>query len=419
MKIQTAVLVLLGLADLACDGNPGKEEVIGDRPTDTAEVSADALIGPTVIEEALNHMTSSASPGMGQCTNAASTGSSLIWPWPATVVLCPNLTYNKLDSNRSHDLKLDLYLPPNYAAIKPLPLIVWVHGGGWNFGDRVGSTMAPVKALASTYGFAVAAVSYRQTAVNLALNSAYYNYEQTQAASFPEPLRDVKTAIQWLRIQAGSVLDPNRVGAWGWSAGGHLVSLLGLTDGVAAFSGRYSSSSAVKGVVAMSPPGDFTTFPFNGSWDETVSPPVPKYTAPQTSRSAQGSRWFAEHLLDNVANSIDTNPNSPAYNAAAVSAVSPASWIHLSSTPTPLLMIHGIWDATVPIESSRAFNAAWQRASAQYTDMPPFAYVEEQDGMPGAPNPGYGSHGSPWSYIVNKVLAGEPNPVAAFFQQWL
>jgi len=107
--------------------------------------------------------------------------------------------------------RLDLFLPVQ-PVDKPLPIIVWVHGGGWDMGDRHDRTAVPLTA----YGYAVASIDYRLS----------------QQATFPAQIEDCKGAVRWLRANAKKYdLDPDHVGVWGASAGGHLVALLGTTGG--------------------------------------------------------------------------------------------------------------------------------------------------------------------------------------------
>lgn len=108
-------------------------------------------------------------------------------------------------------LGLDLYLP-DPAQSTPVPLVIWVHGGGWRAGSKNG-TDAP-----DTLGddYAVASIDYRLSGIE----------------TFPAQIHDVKAAVRWLRAHAAEYsLDPERFGAWGSSAGGHLVALLGVTCG--------------------------------------------------------------------------------------------------------------------------------------------------------------------------------------------
>src|SRR5205085_4082805 len=97
--------------------------------------------------------------------------------------------------------RLDLYLPPEGAA---RPLIVWIHGGGWEGGNK---RSCPAKAMVAR-GYAVASVEYRLS----------------QHAIYPAQIEDCKAAIRWLRANASEYgIDPKRIGVWGASAGGHLV----------------------------------------------------------------------------------------------------------------------------------------------------------------------------------------------------
>ncbi|WP_393915971.1 alpha/beta hydrolase fold domain-containing protein [Halostreptopolyspora alba] len=108
------------------------------------------------------------------------------------------------------ELRLDLYRPT--SPDERVPVVLWLHGGGWFAGDR---TLAPDLAeRARSSGCAVASVEYRLSG----------------QALFPAQLHDVRAAIRFLRTHADVYrLDPRGVGAWGSSAGGHLAALAGLT----------------------------------------------------------------------------------------------------------------------------------------------------------------------------------------------
>jgi acetyl esterase/lipase len=114
-----------------------------------------------------------------------------------------------------HELqKLDLYLPEAFQ--QPPALIVFVHGGGWRAGNKDKPQALPFL----KQGYAVASINYRLS----------------QHAIFPAQIQDCKAAIRWLRAKAKTYgYDPNRIGVWGPSAGGHLVALLGTTDGISEF----------------------------------------------------------------------------------------------------------------------------------------------------------------------------------------
>lgn len=155
-----------------------------------------------------------------------------------------NIEYATPGPVGSEPVKLDLYVPKTGDG--PFPLIVWVHGGGWESGDK-----NPCPALIlMPEGFAIASVNYRLTDV----------------APFPAQIEDVKAAVRWLRAHAKeNKLDPERFGAWGASAGGHLVALLGTSCGVkeleGAELGNAEQSSRVQAVCDWYGPTDFTKFP--------------------------------------------------------------------------------------------------------------------------------------------------------------
>lgn len=133
--------------------------------------------------------------------------------------------------------ELDLYVP---AGDGPFPLIIWVHGGAW----RAGSKENPPALRHLEQGYAVASINYRLS----------------QHAVFPAQLEDCKAAVRWLRANAAQHrLDPNRFAAWGASAGGHLVALLGTTGDVKTFDvGEHlDQSSAVQAVADWFGPTDF------------------------------------------------------------------------------------------------------------------------------------------------------------------
>lgn len=137
--------------------------------------------------------------------------------------------------------KLDLYLPEK--APGPVPVIIWVHGGGWQNGTKDGCP--PLRAGYLERGYAVASLGYRLSS----------------HAIFPAQIEDCKAAIRWLRAHAQEHgLDPQRFGVWGSSAGGHLVALLGTTGDVKEFetSPNREVSSRVQAVCDYYGPTDFT-----------------------------------------------------------------------------------------------------------------------------------------------------------------
>jgi len=125
-----------------------------------------------------------------------------------------DITYETIPGYRP--LKLDVYVPSAVKPARPLPLVIWVHGGGWEIGnpraDWTYGDWTQVLARLSARGYIVAGVSYR------------FSLE----APFPAQIDDVHAAIRFLRQNASEWgIDPNRVYIWGLSAGGHLAALAG------------------------------------------------------------------------------------------------------------------------------------------------------------------------------------------------
>ena len=148
---------------------------------------------------------------------------------------------------------LDVFFPEK--TDKPLPLIVWIHGGAWRAGSKDRAPAMPLLA----DGFAVASVTYRFS----------------QDAPFPAQIEDCKAAIRWLRAHAKELnFDPALVGVWGSSAGGHLVAMLGTAGDVKAWDKgeNLDQSSRVQAVCDWFGPADLLTM-------GAQSPPVPPSSA--------------------------------------------------------------------------------------------------------------------------------------------
>jgi acetyl esterase/lipase len=141
------------------------------------------------------------------------------------------------------ELKLDLAMPA--AGDGPFPAVVCIHGGGWVGGDR-GQMRQTIRVLAGR-GYVAVSPDYRLAPKD----------------HFPAPIEDCKAAVRWLRAHAKEYkIDPDRVGAVGFAAGGHLACLLGVTtkaDGLEGSGGNADESSRVQAVVSFFGPTDLTT----------------------------------------------------------------------------------------------------------------------------------------------------------------
>lgn len=214
-------------------------------------------------------------------------------------------------------LPLDLYRPAN-AGDAPLPLIIWVHGGGWKGGskDRINRCVGMLE-----HGYAIASVEYRLSG----------------EAIFPAAVEDCKAAVSFLRLNAKKFgLDPDRFGAWGSSAGGHLVSMIGVTGDDPTFDTHpvtQKASSKVQAVCNWFGPSDFlrmNDFPGKIDHDAADSPE---------------SRFIGAPIQDHPEQSQKANPIN-----------------YVSASDPPILHMHGDDDLSVPFNQSELLHAALQEA---------------------------------------------------------
>lgn len=209
-------------------------------------------------------------------------------------------------------LKMDVYYP--FEEYGRFAVAMYVHGGGWRKGDKSGGAGEMEFAELQQAGFLVVSVNYRLAP----------EYE------FPAMIEDVKCAVRSLRAHADEYnLAPNRIGVFGSSAGGHLVSMLGVADESAGFDvGEYLEySSRVQAVVDMFGPVDLTAAVATDS--ETV-------------QNAFGS-----------------------FDRALASPVT-----YVSADDPPFLILHGEEDALVPIAQSEELLAKLQAAGVQAELVP-------------------------------------------------
>jgi len=141
-------------------------------------------------------------------------------------------------------LLLDIYKPLERIDT-PRPAVLLIHGGGWTSYDK--STMRGMGEFLARSGFVAFAVDYR----------LLHGIENR----WPAQLDDVQRAVRWIRANAAKYgVNPDRIGAFGHSAGVQLAALLGMEDtrdNSDAALAKYSSR--VQAVVDVSGPSDFTT----------------------------------------------------------------------------------------------------------------------------------------------------------------
>lgn len=225
---------------------------------------------------------------------------------------------------------LDLYLldPP---SDKPLPVIVWIHGGGWRAGSKNGCP--PAQWVPN--GYAAASVEYRFS----------------NKAVFPAQIQDCQAAIRWLRANSKKYnLDADHIGVWGDSAGGHLVALLGTSGGTKAFTpvgGNEDQSDRVQAVCDFYGPSDFNTVMAQAVADPTKS--VIKFNTPE----------------DPYSNLIGVPLGS---DPAKGEAVSPVHYV--SKESAPILIFQGTVDALVPFAQSQELADDLKKAGASVLLQP-------------------------------------------------
>jgi acetyl esterase/lipase len=249
---------------------------------------------------------------------------------PDNVVLEADLEYGRA-GDRS--LRLDL-LRPKDQGDRLLPVVVAIHGGGWENGSKE-SFRWPALSVAATGNYIGVSVGYRLTG----------------EAIWPAQIHDCKAAIRWIRANALKYkIDERRIGVTGHSAGGHLVALLGTSGGVQELEGdcgNPSYSSRVTCVVATSAPSDFIHF---------------------LEQRGSGGRGSVIKLFG----------GPPADHEPAARAASPVTWA--SADDPPFLLFHGTEDRTVPFAQGESLAAALEMAGAQVT----FVRVEGGGhGLPG------------------------------------
>jgi len=156
-------------------------------------------------------------------------------------------------ATRSEAQKLDLYFAAGRPA--PSPVIIWMHPGGFEEGDKDGSAIAPLAI--------INVIKLFQPALERGYAVASINYRHSQEAIFPALIHDIKAAVRWVKANAATYgFDPERVAAWGSSAGGYLAAMLATTGGIKELEdlslGNPGFSSRVAAAVDWYGPIDFS-----------------------------------------------------------------------------------------------------------------------------------------------------------------
>ena len=155
--------------------------------------------------------------------------------------------------------KLDLYLPKERAKDAKLPLVIFVHGGGWAKGDKADPRSNNIGEVLVSESYAVASINYKLAPEGLG------NYHANLKAAFPQNVQDLKSAVRFFRKNADKYhLDPDRFALMGASAGAHLAVLAAYTQADVKLEptddGHGDTSSAVRAVVGLYGAYDWESF---------------------------------------------------------------------------------------------------------------------------------------------------------------
>jgi acetyl esterase/lipase len=212
-------------------------------------------------------------------------------------------------TGRGRPLLMDVFVP-NHRIGTPTPAVLWIHGGGWEMGDKNGNSGAK---LLANEGFVTASLSYRLSG----------------ESPFPAAIEDCKCAIRFLRANALRYgIDPDRIGAAGSSAGGHLAELAATADqsaGLEGDGGWQNVSSNVQAAAA-----------YYGVSDLTV--PFPKETERVIVKFFRGTEKEKPELYRKASPILYVLKNDP-----------------------PLLLVHGEEDNDVPFDQSVRMVQAYRR----------------------------------------------------------
>ena len=310
-KLQPASIELSGIRGIASRHGYRVEKIgraLYDLKNDPGETTDVAAAHPDVVAR-LEKLVEMAGADLGD--SLTKTKSDNIRPsgdvrakLPEGVARLTNLEY---DRPGGRVVLLDLYRPTSLPD-KALPVVVWIHGGGWKNGSKENSPLAWLAA----EGFAVASIDYRLL------------WEK----QWPAQIDDCRAAIRWLRTNAAKYqLDPKRFAAAGGSAGGHLAALVGTLEAPS----DESVSSRVQAVCDYYGPSDLLTMP--------ASVPGPGKT------DADLAKANAARMLGGIIRDIPDR----ARQASAL--------YQVSSNDPPFLILHGDQDPLVPLDQSQRLFA--------------------------------------------------------------
>ena len=212
---------------------------------------------------------------------------------------------------------LDLALPVKRTSDKPLPVIAFIHGGGWRGGSKDGG-LNRIRSFLKSGNYVGVSIGYRLS----------------NEAKWPAQIHDCKAAIRWVKANAVEHgLDGSKIAVHGTSAGGHLVAMLGTSAGVKAMdgsTGAYTSQSTkVACVVDYFGPTNFLRM---NDFESRID---------HDAKDSPEGLLIGGPIQDNKKKTITADPIS-----------------YVTKDDSPFLIVHGTKDMAVPYNQSVILNAA-------------------------------------------------------------
>ena len=228
-----------------------------------------------------------------------------------------DISYAGTDNARQ---TLDLALPIKRISDKPLPVIAFIHGGGWRGGSKDGG-LNRIRSFLKSGNYAGVSIGYRLS----------------NEAKWPAQIHDCKAAIRWVKANAVKHgLDGSKIAVHGTSAGGHLVAMLGTSAGVKAMDGSIgaytSQSTKVACVVDYFGPTNFLRM---NDFESRID---------HDAKDSPEGLLIGGPVQDNKKKTLTADPIS-----------------YVSKEDSPFLIMHGTKDMAVPYNQSVILHSALKK----------------------------------------------------------
>ena len=228
-----------------------------------------------------------------------------------------DISYAGTDNARQ---TLDLALPVKRTSDKPLPVIAFIHGGGWRGGSKDGG-LNRIRSFLKSGNYAGVSIGYRLS----------------NEAKWPAQIHDCKAAIRWVKANAVKHgLDGSKIAVHGTSAGGHLVAMLGTSAGVKAMDGSIgaytSQSTKVACVVDYFGPTNFLRM---NDFESRID---------HDAKDSPEGLLIGGPVQDNKKKTLTADPIS-----------------YVSKEDSPFLIMHGTKDMAVPYNQSVILHSALKK----------------------------------------------------------